>query len=88
MAGLLVDWWVTLCDTVTRGYLSRCLRPDDRLFVAMLAAWVVLDGLVSCALLGWAGVGVILFAGALLSMLAIAMQSSEGSRPGRAAERP
>jgi hypothetical protein len=88
MAGLLVDWWVKLCDSVTGGHLSRCLRPDDRLFVAMLAAWVVLDGLVSCALLGWAGVWVILFAGALLSMLAIAMQSGERSRPGRAAERP
>jgi hypothetical protein len=87
MAVLLVDWWVTLCDTVTRGHLSRCLRPDDRLFVAMLAAWVVLDGLVSCALLGWAGIGVVLFAGALLGMLAIAMQSSERSRSGRAAGR-
>ncbi len=86
MAGLLVNWWIELCDTLTAGRLSLCL-PDDRLFIAMLAAWVVLDALVSCALLGWqGGAWVILAVGGLVGMVAIAVQSNERPRSDRAAE--
>jgi hypothetical protein len=86
MASLLVNWWVELCDTLTAGRLSLCL-PDDRLFIAMLAAWVVLDALVSFALLGWQGAYVILAGGGLAGMVAIALQSHERRpRSSRAAE--
>jgi hypothetical protein len=81
MSASLVNWWVEVCDTVTGGYLSRRLRSDDQLFVAMLAAWIVLDGLVSCALLGWSGgVTVLLGVGGLIGTVTIAAQSGERLR--------
>jgi len=88
MASLLATWWVQLCDAVTGGYLSRRLRPDDRLFVAMLAAWVVLDAVVSCALLGWRGTFVLVFVGGLVAVAAILAQSKERVRAGRAVAAP
>jgi hypothetical protein len=75
---------VELCDTVTAGYLSRRFRPDDRLFVAMLAAWVVLDAVVSCALLGWQGAFVLIFVGGLVALAAVMGQSKERARSSRA----
>jgi hypothetical protein len=85
MTSLLATWWVQLCDTVTGGYLSRRLRPDDRLFVAMLAAWVVLDAVVSCALLGWQGAFVLVFVGGLVAVAAVLAQSKERARSSQAA---
>ena len=86
MSRLLATWWVELCDTVTAGYLSRRFRPDDRLFVAMLGAWVVLDAVASCALLGWQGVFVLVFVGGLVTVAAVLGQSKERARSSRAAE--
>ena len=57
---------------------SDC-RPDDRLYVAMLTAWVVLVAVVTYLLLGWAAAGIIILT-ALFGFAALALQSRQHDR--------
>jgi hypothetical protein len=52
----------------------------------MLAAWVVLDTVVSCALLGWQGGFVLIFLAGLVALVAVMGQSKERARSSRASE--
>jgi hypothetical protein len=62
------------------------LAPDDGLFVAMLATWVLFVALVSFVLLGWAGGASVLGAGGLVGVVTVAVQSRGGHRSDRPAK--
>jgi membrane associated rhomboid family serine protease len=51
------------------------LKPDDRLFVAMLTAWIVLLAVVTYLLLGWESAGVLIVVAGLFGFATIAAQS-------------
>jgi hypothetical protein len=67
--------WVVISDAVTAARRGLSPLPDDRLFVAVLASWVLFVALVTYVLLGWLGAGVILAVGALAGIGRIAMHS-------------
>ena len=62
----VMKWWV--------GAFHHCL-PDDRLFVALLTAWVVLLALVTYVLLGWESAGVLTTVVGVFIIATIAVQS-------------
>ena len=62
---------------------SLSLKPDDLLFVAMLAAWVLVVAIVAYLLLGWVGAGTVMAAASLFVAGMIAAQSRELRRHGR-----
>ena len=51
------------------------LKPDDLLFVAMLAAWVVLVDIVTYLLLGWASAAALIIVAGLFGIGTVAIQS-------------
>jgi hypothetical protein len=77
---LATESWVAERHRVTARRPSLALRPDDRLYVAMLAAWVLLVTVVGYVLLGWAGAGAILAGAMLVGIVTIVVQSRERAR--------
>ena len=59
------------------------LKPDDLLFVAMLAAWVVLVDIVTYLLLGWASAAALIIVAGLFGIGTVAIQSRLPRRPDR-----
>jgi membrane associated rhomboid family serine protease len=79
-----MKWWMAARDALQHSL------PDDRLFVAMLTAWVVLLACVTYLLLGWESAGVLIAVAGLFGTATIATQSqphrrnaSPGAPPGR-----
>jgi hypothetical protein len=56
------------------------LKPDDRLFVAMLTAWIVLLAVVTYLLLAWESAGVLITVAGPFGFATIAAQSSREPR--------
>jgi hypothetical protein len=57
----------------------HCL-PDDRLFVALLTAWVVVLAVVTYLLLGWESAGVLIAIAGIVGIATVAFQSGEHYR--------
>jgi hypothetical protein len=71
-------------DTMVVLRRGLSLMPDDRGFVALLAAWVVLIALVTYILLGCIGAGVILSIGGIGGIVMVAAAVRQGQQPRRA----
>jgi hypothetical protein len=63
-------WW-----RAARDAFDHCL-PDDRLFLALLTAWVGVVALVTYLLLGWVSAGVLIAVVGLSGTATIAAQST------------
>jgi hypothetical protein len=83
--GRVMKSLVVISETVTAARRSLSPLPDDRLFVAVLASWVLFVALVTYVLLGWLGAGAILAVGALAGIGTIAI-GSRGPAPRSAAD--
>jgi hypothetical protein len=82
-----MKWWIALCDAWKANYHALSLQPDDRLFVAMLTAWVVLVAIVTYLLLGWASAGAIITVAGLFAIGTIAVHSKQHRRQDRTRSR-
>lgn len=67
----------------TAHHPALSLKPDDLLFVAMLAAWVVLVDIVTYLLLGWASAAALITVACLFGIGTVAIQSRQPRRPDR-----
>jgi hypothetical protein len=74
---LVMKWWIGAWDAY-----HHCL-PDDRLFVAMLTAWVAFLAVVTYLLLGWVSAGVVIIVAGLFGIAMNAAQSRQGRRQDR-----
>jgi hypothetical protein len=78
---IVVKWWIALWEAWRRHGLS--LEPDDRLFVAMLTAWVTLVAIVTYLLLGWESAAAIITVAGLFGIGTIAVQLRQHRRQER-----
>jgi hypothetical protein len=75
--------WGARWDAWLANRYGLALQPDDRLFVAMLTAWVILVAIVAFLLLGWESAGAIIIVAGLLGMGTVAVQSRQHRRQER-----
>ena len=66
---------VMIGETFRANSRGLSLKHDDLLFVALLAAWIVLVAVVSYLLLGWTGAGAVITVASLCGMGLVAVQS-------------
>ena len=71
---LVLKWWIVAWDA---------FKLDDRLFVALLTAWVVVLALATYLLLGWESAGVLITVAGLFAIATIAAQSRPHRRQDR-----
>jgi hypothetical protein len=70
-----MKWGRALWDAWMANRHGVALQPDDRLFVAMLTAWVILVAIVTYLLLGWESAGAVIAVAGFFGIGTIAVQS-------------
>jgi hypothetical protein len=81
----MTSWIAAWTPLTTHGRLY--LKPDDRLYVAMLTAWIALVAVVTYLLLGWAAAGVLVSVAGLFGLGGLAFQSRQHGRARRSLPR-